>query len=782
MDISTLVVCCCLAGQLPLGQGQTSGQEGVPPVQPAAPATLDPLGRLEVRPPAPATMPPIPPSTYGDPEAPAAAGPLAPTAPRVEQAAAAAATSLPRDLLSDALLLPAGADVKGQPLTLLEALAPAAWRPQQSAVTTAYWELCAAVAEFRYAWDIDHRLKELIALMQTREASGSLAHCELQIRCTAAQARLHQARIRLATAQYELASHRGTSVTDETLPLPLDLPHTGAYETRFRQVYATRTPPPEARLIDRLLPMQRELVVQRAAAVQAASDAWSAAADAYQRGQAALPILVRCLDDLDRQRQAFIAAVLDYNQHIARYALTAAPSGMDRQAVVGMLIRPSAADTRRARTNTLPGTGAGARPATYLEPIRDGDPRPPSEQDVPASAQGLPAAAGRTGDPASPLHLPAGSGADVATPPAGVVPPAAFESPADARPLLGAPQTLPSGAGGDPSGPKPSGLSLPPDPFIRTRPQIAPDGASVAPGAVPSGPALQPPPSAAPLVAVVRRAVWDQASTAVLVEKPAPPRPLYPSLAEMPPARRAQQLVALLYTNPARKVPTVSLADALRTAPIDHRRTVIEQYWQACHWMAAHEAAASHRDQLQALAPAVLRMRDQAGGAEAMLRLESARLNAQAAVTEALVRRTAAELKLASSLRASGDGPAVVPTTRPHAGGYLLKFEAQPPAIYQSLNLRRLAATIPLWQAAVQQQAGAVLAADGGRVAALEAHDAGSATADEAIDALKRQAAATSEFLAAVERYNLAIADYVLGLLPSSIAADTLAGALVVAR
>ncbi len=106
------------------------------------------------------------------------------------------------------------------------------------------------------------------------------------------------------------------------LPLPANLPHAGAYDTKFQQVYASRNPAPKARLLDRILPVRLKAVEKRAAAVQACQDALEAVADLYTKGQADLASLMACMGHWGRQRRAFLADVCQYNQDIADYVLT----------------------------------------------------------------------------------------------------------------------------------------------------------------------------------------------------------------------------------------------------------------------------------------------------------------------------------------------------------------------------------------------------------------------------------------------------------------------------
>jgi hypothetical protein len=119
-------------------------------------------------------------------------------------------------------------------------------------------------------------------------------------------------------------------------------------------------------------------------------------------------------------------------------------------------------------------------------------------------------------------------------------------------------------------------------------------------------------------------------------------------------------------------------------------------------------------------------------------------------------------------------------STVPHSGGYLLQLGAQQQGLVESWPVRRLAATIPTLGQSVQQYAAVVVEADSVRVAVAEDYRAGTASIDQAIDAVVMQSQQTTRLLGTLADYNRAIAEYVLTVMPRATPANRLVAALVV--
>lgn len=304
----------------------SSGGEPLP-ARTAAPLNADPT--LPARSAAPAVAPqPLP----SQPSV-AAAAP-AQSSPPAEDTSGAA------ELVREAMVLPKSLELPGKATSLLDALANTSDRRRQMATVYAYWRLAEEAGEYHYSWQQVQYLKllsEMIAGVEQGADAGA-ARSAVGSRFAEANAELREAELRLTAAQAELMETAGLAA-DGIRPLAVDLPHVGTYNTSLEKVYARRVPPARAYLLQKTLPLRREVVTTRAQTVWAAQDAYEAAFDAYRKRQLPLDDVLIAVDSLRTRRGQFLTAVRRYNDEIAEYALTSAPEGTSRETLVGMLIK-----------------------------------------------------------------------------------------------------------------------------------------------------------------------------------------------------------------------------------------------------------------------------------------------------------------------------------------------------------------------------------------------------------------------------------------------------------
>jgi len=258
---------------------------------------------------------------------------------------------------------------------------------------------------------------------------------------------------------------------------------------------------------------------------------------------------------------------------------------------------------------------------------------------------------------------------------------------------------------------------------------------------------------------------------------------LYPGLVDERPGVRAKQLAVTLHWHRSLPEPAgqpIDLRACLREATPADRRGLIEAYWLARQRAAEYQVLVTQSDFLEevaALAPG-----HPAGTAESdeADRLRAPRLAVKADLLRAHVHVLESQFELTRRLHRPLESPWPLPATTPHSGPYLLKLEAQPPELVESWPLRRLAATIPVLAAGLEDRATAVVRADAARAQATAAYQAGAAPLDPVLTAIDRQTTETLAFLAALTDYNRAIADYVLTVLPPSVSADQLVKTLVI--
>ena len=278
------------------------------------------------------------------------------------------------------LAKPVGRDkLSGMPLSLSEAVNNARSRAEQTRRVKLYWELSLAVTDFHLA-----SLEEL-ELMSLYNGLGQAG----QAWVTAQQAlavRKQVTRSAVVVAQWRLQKALGRA-GDARLPLPSDLPHCGAYKTKYEEIFQRRTSP-EARQLGGLLALRHQQLGQLASDATAARE-WLILVRQQLSPQNDSTQLLKAYEQLALQRQTFVATAYQYNANIARYTELAVPQKIGDVRLVAMLIQ-SAGSTgndwlpgavRQATAEEeLPSNNNTQRyhPQTYAEPERNETRRVPA--------------------------------------------------------------------------------------------------------------------------------------------------------------------------------------------------------------------------------------------------------------------------------------------------------------------------------------------------------------------------------------------------------------------
>ena len=262
----------------------------------------------------------------------------------VEPPAAAAAVkepASPAPAASDAaallgeLLEPFTADpgraLHERPLPLLEALERSGDRARRLWITQAYWKVGAAFATLRQATTGVERL-ELVApgaAVQDRAVLDALV-AEARSERAAAQAAL-------VAAQQELVDLVRLP-PGEPLPWPVDRPLVTAYQTHFESIFANRAATGRVRAINRSLPPRHEAIETRAAAVQAAAEAFATVEAEHAQGRLPIEAVATAAERLEAQERKFIDDVRVYNNEIAEYVMAVADFSVPDDRFAAMLI------------------------------------------------------------------------------------------------------------------------------------------------------------------------------------------------------------------------------------------------------------------------------------------------------------------------------------------------------------------------------------------------------------------------------------------------------------
>lgn len=681
-------------------------------------------------------------ATPGNAATGSAAGPAGTTPGRVS----------PSAMLAEMLTLPNPSAITGRAVTLLEGLSAARDPGRQAEVVHGYWRLVEALGAYRAAFDAVTRLG-----LQVRPEDAPM----LRAAQAAAQAALQAAAARATVAQHELGEAALVNPASG-LPIPADLPHVGGYRTGFDEVYAMRGVLPQARLLHRVLPVRRQAIEARAAAVQAAEDALQAIAEAYAAGRADLAAVLAAVDHWTGQRQAFLATVCQYNHDIADYALAVSGPVVASQSLVSMLIVPGVrAGSPAAQPASPGGSGrpvpggassgpapSGVTPATALEPVVDAQlSQPGGSASQPGTIQ-IPAWGIPLEKSGLPAHAPG------------------LLSPSHQEPTLAPPP-------GNRASEGTSSSAFAPTPGSGAR--ASSESSQAESKEARSSDLVFPP---APMERVVRRFAAQASDSPAAMA-------MFAGLADASPALRATQLSRMLHTSVAEggeEVRRVELGELLRSYLAADRRGLIRAYWTAACRAGQYQALVRQSELLEGLVPAAVEHRRKPSGAREMLQVRAQQLQAHAEQLEAKARLLAAQFELTERSGRPLEAVWLLPATPPHAGPYRLQLESQSAELVNTWRLRGLAASVSAHWEGVQRQAAAVVAADLARAEATASYLRGTGRVEVVLSAIESYTRQTLAFLEGVAQYNHAIGDYALTVVPPTIAGDQLLRTLVVVK
>jgi len=282
--------------------------------------------------------------------------------------------SKPSELYRKLLSPPINNRLPGSKIGLAEVVRGANSRGQQTRRVEAYWDLTAAVTDYHLS------LLELTEFDVLR-ASVSQPSQRWQQAKQLFAGRVHVSEHSAMAAQYRLLSLMGRSNTSSNrLPLPGDLPHCGAYDTRYDQIFGNRVgnrgnqPSRYAQELHNLLPQRHQDLRRQAAGVATARD-WLDRVSDHRGQQDDGTGLLKSHELLILRRRAFVYTVRDYNLQIARYSELASPGNVGSDRLVAMLIR--VATKRPGRWNSSSSSSSsGIERTSAVEELRASDRRP----------------------------------------------------------------------------------------------------------------------------------------------------------------------------------------------------------------------------------------------------------------------------------------------------------------------------------------------------------------------------------------------------------------------
>ena len=619
----------------------------------------------------------------------------------------------PEELVAQAILSTAMDEIPGEPLSLLSALSNVRGQAERIGVVHAYWRSTLALAEYGVALDENRQLREL-------NSGTALA---------TSASRVETARLAAIEAQRRLAQTARLPRSIQ-LPMPSDRPHVRAYKTRFEEIFSSSVPMERMWLIDRKLPLRLQVINVRASAVQAAEDALDAlTTDSYRAKESDPTSVTAAVEELARQRRAYLEAVCDYNYEIADYALSIAGQEITGRQLVATLIvvdRNAPVVEPRQGGATEIRRPSDVQRAEFLAPLDEEEWEPTPAIDEPPRTISSPAAKDETHPtlPHRPRETTRGETGSNPEETSARVPARKTAQPPSRSVEYGQTEGSHSpmtSLGGSTTAGSPSSARLPLVPVERT----------------------------------VFKLPADEELSA----------PQYADLVGAESAIQAGRLVTDLFPNLEGTVDDcqlVDLRDCLADRSVEGCRKVINAYWLARLRACEYQAFAGCAEHLGKLVPIALGRSLEPSGTEDVLRLRVTRLSSDADAVEAHARLLDALYELTLATERPLDSSWLLPRTSPRCGHYPLRLDAQPRSLAESWPVRRLAVTIPMLSEAVMSRATAVVVADTDRSNAMGQFADGTGSVDAAMDKIKEQSEHALAFLDTVTAYNQSIAEYVV--------------------
>jgi hypothetical protein len=267
----------------------------------------------------------------------------------------------PSAMMRAMLTPPSDSRLAGEPITLVEVVAGATSRAEQTHRVEAYWDLCSSVADYYLGLREQEEMRRLRSLVPSLGPAGQQAEKELAVRVGTSQ-------LGALACQYRLASSIGPA---RGLPLPADIPHCGSYNSHYAEIFVGRQSM-EAQELNSLLPLRYAELKDAATAVTRAEE-WLNMVAAARSDNSDPTGTLRALELLALRRRAFVQIARDYNRRIARYSELATPGQIDADRLIGMLIKrdaPSTATrpfTQAAPLNRQSQNRTNVPPNTFVE-------------------------------------------------------------------------------------------------------------------------------------------------------------------------------------------------------------------------------------------------------------------------------------------------------------------------------------------------------------------------------------------------------------------------------
>lgn len=237
------------------------------------------------------------------------------------------------------------------PLTLAQCLQKSD-HPDRRKIVVAYWELSLKLLVDQFALEEFERVSNMKV---SRDIAGAV---EFEAMQTEAATRRNQASVELLQSQHRLAGLlAGTRQQDgrHPLPLPLDLPIVGPYQTNFDRMFQNKTPSQRLVEINEMLQPMQKVIESGVHSLQAAERWFDKVRHEAGDGEVDISSLVNACKSWHGQQAGWVASIIEYNRIIAEYAFAVAPRHISDMQIVRMLVplRPEWSQLATRRTDNV---------------------------------------------------------------------------------------------------------------------------------------------------------------------------------------------------------------------------------------------------------------------------------------------------------------------------------------------------------------------------------------------------------------------------------------------
>jgi hypothetical protein len=267
---------------------------------------------------------------------------------------------------------------KAFPLTLRDLLNESFQSTDRRRRIHAYWDLVEAMAVEQLLSEQYQHFSSLHSQVNQGITSGSsTAVRHLRVRTSRLSAKLQEAKLATRRAQFEVNAilANSSSITEGSLPVPVDAPHIGSYSTNSDSIANGRGLTSEAKMADQTRPMQLEAIRMHMQAVETASQSPEGPTGVNSLG---LEDQCKAIATQTETKIDWVRSVINYNKTIGNYVTEVVGPGVTGTRLIATLIplpesspTPARSDSTKTPIDTRPLETSSHSITTQTPPYRE---------------------------------------------------------------------------------------------------------------------------------------------------------------------------------------------------------------------------------------------------------------------------------------------------------------------------------------------------------------------------------------------------------------------------